>query len=1617
MKKFTLWYAAFVGCAIFMFSVKSTSALAGQVTYSDSWGPKGIALTGQNAQGLTLNFSMYDFTMDDCVRNGQSMQEIGLDGVFLPNNEGAPNLPVLSRFIAVPNGAQVSVEVVKSRTEAYHNVNLAPAPHIPLDNERGPLQYNKDLSIFSKDAFYPAQPVSVSGLHKMRGVSTSVLSITPYQYNPVTKELLVYRDIEVKISFTGGDGQFGESRLRDRFWEPILMDNLLNHNSLPAFSTLYQSSGNNKTTTATGCEYLIIVPNDAIFSQWADSIKAFRTEQGILTKVVTLSQIGGNTTSAIENYINNAYNTWDIPPSAILMMADYGTNASNSITAPIWDSYCVSDNIYGDVDNDDLPDIAMARMTANNASQLETYCRKFLDYERNPPTDPNFYKKPITALGWQTERWFQICSEVIGGFLKYGLGKQPVRVNAVYDGNPDVDPWSTATNTNTVVTYFGPSGLNYIPSNPQALGGWTGGTASIINQNLNAGAFMLQHRDHGMETGWGEPSYTNSSIDGLTNVGKLAYIFSVNCLTGKYNYSAECFAEKFHRYKYNGQNAGCVGILAASETSYSFVNDTYVWGLMDNLWPQFMPAYGEMFQQRGLLPCFGNAAGKYFLAQSSWPYNTSNKVVTYHLFHHHGDAFLTLFSEVPSQITVSHAEVMIETATAFDVTADEGSFIALTANGQIIGTGEGTGAPVAIPVTPPAIGTQVKVVVTKQNCYRHYSYVTVISAENPYVVTDSFEINDATGNNNQQADFGENLKLSLSEENLGNNPANNVVVTISGFDPYFNITDNSQAYPTIASHAIVSVPDGFGIQVANNVPDGYSKMFTASATNGTDTWVSYFTMSASAPKLNAGMFVVDDTQQGNGNHRLDAGDTAVIRIPVTNSGSSIAPDVQTTLSISGGFVELLNTSASVGALQPLGTSYAEFTVYVVDPSPFGSPITLNFTAISGAYSVQRAFNTQINLIVEDWETGDFTKFDWQSSGNLPWTIVNSGTYEGVYSAKSGAIGNSQTSQMFINYDVPTNDSISFYYKVSSEPTFDGLRFFIDNVQKGSYSGNTPWSRASFPITAGSHTFKWVYTKNNSNTGGMDCAWLDFIVLPAPLTTAAYAGGNGYTCESTPYTCQGFATNYNSILWTSSGSGTFSDPTILNPVYTASAADIAAGSVMLTMDVIGLTGNVADHMVLTFEKPATAYAGSSSTICSDSPVTLAGQATHYSHLEWTTTGTGQFSAPAELNTDYTPSAADVAQGSVTLTLHASNAACTPAASSVTITIHPSPSPSISGSSTECALTGGVIYSTPVATNTTYTWSVEGGTIQSGAGTPSIVVDWGQGANGKVSLLETSNFQCSTLQEYAITINPLPNTAINGPGSRCAGENGQYSTPQNSDNTYTWVVTGGELFSGAGTSQIEVNWSTAGNAQLQLTETVTATQCSRTVNFPVIVNGQATAPSMPSGSNQVDVEKTLTSEYVASNAQYAESYSWELLPATAGTFVANGNKITLTWNKSFRGTATLRAKAVNPCNESSYSDALTINVMSSYGIGETPEHLEVTILPNPASEHFTIRIASPTALKADVRIAASSGSIVYEQSGVDCMGTVNLKPELKLAPGTYHVQVITSQGTALRKLVVR
>jgi hypothetical protein len=380
--------------------------------------------------------------------------------------------------------------------------------------------------------------------------------------------------------------------------------------------------------------------------------------------------------------------------------------------------------MYADVNGDDLPDINIARLTARDAADLELMINKFMDYERNPPVNPSFYSEPLIAGGWQSDRWFILCCDVVWGFLTNEEGKSPVREYSGYTHGSAPGSWSTNPNTYMIIDYFGPDGLGYIPETPSHLTDWDANAASI-NNAINSGAFWLLHRDHGYETGWSDPAYNINDLNDLYNDDHV-FVLSINCLTGKYDHNPESFAEAFHRMQY-----GALGLVAASEVSYSFVNDTFVWGMHDSMWPNFDPGYGGGISgDFPLLPGFAQVSGKWYLAASSWPYNPGDKDVTYHLFHMHGDAFTQLCDRVPQDLTVSHENTIDSQATSFEVTADEGSFIGIAMDGIVLGTAEGTGGPVIVEIDPPNHPGIMYVTVTKLN-HRRYEAPVMVQTGGP----------------------------------------------------------------------------------------------------------------------------------------------------------------------------------------------------------------------------------------------------------------------------------------------------------------------------------------------------------------------------------------------------------------------------------------------------------------------------------------------------------------------------------------------------------------------------------------------------------------------------------------------------------------------------------------------------------------------------------------------------------------------------------------------------------------------------------------------------------------------------------------------------------------------
>jgi hypothetical protein len=449
----------------------------------------------------------------------------------------------------------------------------------------------------------------------------------------------------------------------------------------------------------------------------------------------------------------------------------------------------------------------------------------------------------------------------------------------------------------------------------------------------------------------------------------------------------------------------------------------------------------------------------------------------------------------------------------------------------------------------------------------------------PYVMYDSYSLASVQKQSRQNMNYGDSLHLSLGLKNAGDQPSGNVTAYLSTDSPYITLTDSIEFYGPFSAGEVKSITNGYAFRVSDTIPDGLRVKFTVRAVSTDSAWRSNFRIEAHAPGLAITRIVIRDSVNGNSNGHLDPGEKIDVLATVANTGDFACPGTWIKVSSPSDYLTFTVDSAFLDTILPYGFTTTLLKFEVAPDACMYASAGLSFLAGSGLYRAKKDLPGTIGMIREDWETGTFSGFPWQSGGNAQW-VIDTLAYEGIYSARSGEITDSQSSWLQLVYVSGADDSISFYRKVSSEPGYDFLRFYIDGIAQGQWSGEEPWKRMAFPVTAGTHTFKWNYTTDVFQLSGSNAAWIDDIVFPAPPLPQVSAGNDTTVCSVQPVRLHGSASAYDSLSWTTFGDGTFSDDTLQDPFYTPGPGDISAGLVKLRLKATGVNGCAAASVILT-----------------------------------------------------------------------------------------------------------------------------------------------------------------------------------------------------------------------------------------------------------------------------------------------------------------------------------------------------------------------------------------------------------------------------------------------------
>ncbi len=1062
--------------ALFSILFLTSNLSFGQVILKQN-GSTGIALEKSDFSGIRVLNNIAALNKIDLKTEQGSFTEISASGYSSSEERGFPKLPVMRRLIEIPVGATVEVEVLSYEENEFLlkdlgiTSRLMPAQAPVAKNITGEIPFVINNQVYNRDRFYGKPLASAEIIGFMRGTRMARLDISPVEYNPVTGTIRVYDNVVVNITFRGGD-YTATQLLQDKTRSPYFSNlNSTMLNKLPV------GSGMRENFSRYPVKYVIV--SDPMFHDALQPLIDWKTRKGFtMVEAYTNQPEVGNTTSSIKSYLQGLYNAGtpeDPAPTFVLFVGDVAQIPAYSQGGHSSDLY------YCEYTNDHIPEMYYGRFSATSVSQLQPQIDKTMMYEQYLFPDPSFLGECVMVSG-------------VDGSYAPVHGNGQINYGTTYYFNEAHGLQSH--------TYLYPA---------------SGSSAAAIIQNVSDGLAYGNYTAHGSSSGWADPAFEISDIPGLQNDGKYPLLVGNCCLTSTYNTS--CFGEELLR----AANKGAVGYIGASNSTYwdedfyfgvgvknIVVNPVYD-GNSDGSYDLAFHDHGEPFSDWYTTQAQMLFSGNLAVTEGA----PSSMVYYWEIYCLMGDPSLMIYFGVPDAMNVTYEPLMPLQSEEFTVTAEPYAYVAVSKDGILYGSALADEFGVAVvaldPITVPG---DAQIIVTAQNKQPFIGSVVVASPDGPYIMLQAQVVNDINANNNQVPEYAESFGFNMSLKNVGNSEGANLSVTLTTSSPYAEVKEAVESWPNIGPGEIVDLEYAFEVTAANWLPDQHPAVFTLTITDGVETWVSGFTVKLNAPDLLASELVIDDmiNGTGNGNGRLDPGENVVISVPVNNIGHCEAPESVAHLFTESEGIDIEFIEYQVGNIAGSASESALYNVAISPAVEVGTTINLYFAVASGLFNTTKVYTPSVGLIVEDFETGDFTAYNWVNTSTPPWSVISSTYNGGLYSAKSGAIGHSASTTLQITMAVSANDNITFARKVSSESGYDYLKFYIDGVEKGSWSGDVDWSTVSYPVTPGNRTFKWTYSKDGSETGGQDAVFIDDIFFPS--------GGSGGS--STELTATAFA---------------------------------------------------------------------------------------------------------------------------------------------------------------------------------------------------------------------------------------------------------------------------------------------------------------------------------------------------------------------------------------------------------------------------------------------------------------------------------------------------------------
>jgi len=510
----------FVVLAILAVAVLPASARWIEFGTAESNTAPEATLVSSDYSGVTLTMEIPGVEAVDVATELGTFTKLTVPGSYYTIGIGEPMLPVVREYLELPHGATPRLTVLRADYIEVPLSELGIASRIVPTQEsvekmpgaREAAEFAFDEAAYARAGHTPAVAAALGEIAQARAHRFVELEIFPVQYDATAGTVRYLTNIELSVEFEGGDigaTMAAMERYASHDFDAFASKNLLNAD---VFAT--------RGVPALPIGYLIVCYDD--FYEEIQPLAGLRHRLGYETTVVKTSEIpGGATNTNIQAYIQNAYDTWPVPPTFVLLVGDAGQ-------VPVFiggSSGSAADVYYGSMDGpgDWVPDIYMGRFSCDTEAEVSLLTDKTVKYIR-------------FALSSGTD-WVD---------------------NATFMASSDNYTVSEGTHNYCISNWVEPDGYTV---NKRYSVTHNATTAQCI-ADINAGLSMLTYSGHGSVNSWADgPPISASQVAALTNVDMLPMVQSYACLTGQF--TSQCFGESWTL----APNGGVL-FLGASESSY-----------------------------------------------------------------------------------------------------------------------------------------------------------------------------------------------------------------------------------------------------------------------------------------------------------------------------------------------------------------------------------------------------------------------------------------------------------------------------------------------------------------------------------------------------------------------------------------------------------------------------------------------------------------------------------------------------------------------------------------------------------------------------------------------------------------------------------------------------------------------------------------------------------------------------------------------------------------------------------------------------------------------------------------------------------------------------------------